>query len=67
MLGSLCTRYRVGEPQSAEGMVGNRYLPDDAVVQNREHGKLLKGWEGERDNANALRSSQPLSGASEAP
>jgi hypothetical protein len=41
MLGSLCTRYRVGEPQSAEGMVGNRYLPDDAVVQNREHGKLL--------------------------
>jgi hypothetical protein len=48
-------------------MVGNRYLPDDAVVQNREHGKLLKGWEGERDNANALRSSQPLSGASEAP
>ena len=48
-------------------MVGNRYLPDDAVVQNREHGKLLKGWAGERDKAKALRSSQPLSGASEAP
>jgi hypothetical protein len=29
-------------------MVGNRYLPDDAVVQNREHGKLLKDGEGER-------------------
>ena len=51
MLGSLCTRYRVGEPQRAEGMVGNRYLPDDAGVQNRAHGKLPTGWEGERNVA----------------
>ena len=55
MLGSLGTRYRVGEPQRAEGMVGNRYLQDDAAVQNREHGRLPKGWQGERQGVTGKR------------
>jgi hypothetical protein len=67
MPGSLCPRYRVGEPQRAAGMVGNRSLQDDAGVQNREHGKLPKGCEGERDIANALGPRKPGAGASEAP
>jgi hypothetical protein len=57
----------VGEPQRAAGRVGNRALPDDAVVQHREQGKRRQGWEGEWDNAKALRSRPPVSGASEAP
>jgi hypothetical protein len=36
-------RERVGEPQRAEGISGNRHLPDVAGVQDREHGKLPTG------------------------
>jgi hypothetical protein len=47
-------------------MVGNRHLPDDVAVQDREHGKLPKGCKGER-SAKALGPSKPFSGASVAP
>ena len=43
----LLIRERVGEPQRAEGISGHRHLPDVAGVQDREHGKLPPGWEGE--------------------
>ena len=36
---------------NGRGMSGNRHLPDVAEVQDREHGKLQTGWEGERNRA----------------